>query len=157
MQVLKVGDKVVSVNNQLLSAPNGGGGWGVSSVNGQTGDVVLTATDVGALPSTGFTILNKSSEITTTWSDNLTWQIKDFWRWGTVCIFTLQFIVNTAIESTYGFTFATLPYRAVSRVWINNSNQFYIDGNGNTVRRNSSSISTGAYILTGFYLTNDAE
>lgn len=26
MQVLKVGDKVVSVNNQLLSAPNGSGG-----------------------------------------------------------------------------------------------------------------------------------
>ena len=130
---------------------------GVSSVNGQTGDVILTATDVGALPSTGFTILNKSSEITTTWGDNVSWQIKDFWRWGAVCVFTLQFICNTAIESTYGFTFATLPYRAVSRVWINNSNQFYIDGNGNTVRRNSSSISTGAYILTGFYLTNDAE
>lgn len=27
MKVLKVGDKVVSVNNQLLSAPNGGGGY----------------------------------------------------------------------------------------------------------------------------------
>lgn len=26
MQVLKVGDKVVSVNNQLLSAPNSAGG-----------------------------------------------------------------------------------------------------------------------------------
>ena len=129
MQVLKVGDKVVSVNNQLLSAPNG----------------------------TGFTILNKSSEVTSTWDDNVSWKIKDFWRWGAVCVFTLQFICNTAIESTYGFIFATLPYRAVSRVWINNSNQFYIDGNGNTVRRNSSSISTGAYILTGFYLTNDAE
>ena len=28
MKVLKVGDKVVSVNNQLLSAPNGGGSGG---------------------------------------------------------------------------------------------------------------------------------
>lgn len=39
----------------ILTADIGGGG-GVSSVNGQTGDVTLTASDVGALPTSGGTI-----------------------------------------------------------------------------------------------------
>ena len=37
MKVLKVGDKVVSVNNQLLSAPNGGGG----TTPGAPGDITF--------------------------------------------------------------------------------------------------------------------
>lgn len=151
MAFLSADGKPIKVGGKFLKVIAGA----VSSVNGKTGAVELTAKDVGAISDTEFDVLNKSSSITTTWGDNVTWQIKDFWRWGAVCVFTLQFICNTAIESTYGFIFATLPYRAVSRVWINNSNAFYIDGGGNTVRRNSSSISTGAYILTGFYLTND--
>ena len=36
MKVLKVGDKVVSVNNQLLSAPNGGG-----TTPGAPGDITF--------------------------------------------------------------------------------------------------------------------
>lgn len=38
--------------NEIIDNLGGGGGGAVDSVNGQTGTVVLTATDVGALPST---------------------------------------------------------------------------------------------------------
>ena len=50
--------------HNLKGAPGGGGGSGaVDSVNGQTGDVVLTAEDVGALPSSTV-IPSKTSELT---------------------------------------------------------------------------------------------
>ena len=44
----------------------------VDTVNGKTGDVVLTANDVGALPKAGFTISNKSSGIVSTWDNKIT-------------------------------------------------------------------------------------
>jgi len=43
----KPGVSTVHVDNM----PEGGGSGSVTSVNGQTGDVTLTASDVGALPS----------------------------------------------------------------------------------------------------------
>jgi hypothetical protein len=35
---------------RIIDKGGGGGGWAVQSVNGKTGDVVLTASDVGAAP-----------------------------------------------------------------------------------------------------------
>lgn len=129
----------------------------VDTVNGKTGDVVLTASDVGALPKTGFNISNKSSGIVSTWDDKITWQIKDFYRWGAACMFTLQFTVNAAIESTQGFTMAILPYKSISKIWINGSTDFYIGANSKDIIRNSNNVLIGEYILSGFYLTSDAE
>lgn len=129
----------------------------VQSVNGKTGIVNLTAEDVGALPESGFSILDKSSQITTPWSDNITWQMGSFSRWGAVCTFTVQFIVNTVINSTYGFDVVTLPYHSSARIWVNNESLFWIDIGENTIRRNGDSIAKGAYTLSGFYLTNDPE
>lgn len=129
----------------------------VQSVNGKTGIVNLTAEDVGALPESGFSILDKSSQITTPWSDNITWQMGSFSRWGAVCTFTVQFIVNTVINSTYGFDVVTLPYHSSARIWVNNESLFWIDIGENIIRRNGDSIAKGAYTLSGFYLTNDPE
>lgn len=50
-------------NNVTVNLEAGGGGGAVDSVNGQTGDVVLTASDVGALPNTTV-IPTKTSDLT---------------------------------------------------------------------------------------------
>lgn len=50
-------------NNVTVNLEAGGGGSAVNSVNGQTGVVVLTASDVGALPNTT-TIPTKTSDLT---------------------------------------------------------------------------------------------
>lgn len=153
MNLLSVGGKPVKVAGKFIKAVAGA----VSSVNGKTGAVTLTAEDVGALPESGFSILDKSNLITTPLSDKLTWQLGSFSRWGKVCTFTAQFIVDTEISSGYGFTVVTLPYRSTARIWVNNQSLFWIDAGGNTIRRNGSTIAKGAYILSGFYLTNDPE
>lgn len=151
MAFLSADGKFIKVGGKFLKAVAGA----VSSVNGKTGAVELTAKDVGAISDTEFDILDKSSLITTTWGDNITWQLGSFSRWGAVCTFTAQFIVDTEISSTYGFTVVTLPYHASARIWVNNQSSFWIDSGGNTIRRNGSSLAKGAYILSGFYLTTD--
>lgn len=153
MDLLSVDGKPIKVAGKFIRAATGA----VSSVNGKTGAVTLTAKDVGALPETGFDILDKSSLVTTTWGDNITWQLSSFARWGAVCTFTVQFVVNTEISSTYGFDVVTLPYHSSGRIWVNNQSAFWIDSGGNTIRRNGSSIAKGAYILAGLYLTSDPE
>lgn len=47
MKVLKVGDKVVSVNNQLLSAPNGGGDSADSVIDKSVVSITSNAAEVG--------------------------------------------------------------------------------------------------------------
>lgn len=153
MDLLSVGGKPIKVGGKFIRAVAGA----VSSVNGKTGAVTLTAEDVGALPESGFSILDKSGQITTPLSDKLTWQLGSFSRWGAVCMFTAQFIVDTEISLDYGFTVVTLPYRSTSRIWVNNQSAFWIDAGGNTIRRNAGTLGKGAYILSGFYLTNDPE
>ena len=146
--------------------PEIGGGTDIGlGVTGATvGDIIkVAAVDADGKPTAweatenGFRILDKSSLITTPLSDKLTWQIGSFSRWGAVCIFTVQFIVDTEISSDYGFDVVTLPYRTTSRVWVNNQSAFWIDARGNTIRRNGSTLGTGAHTLSGFYLTNDPE
>ena len=55
------GEQPINVQREPINIIKGGGA--VNSVNGQTGDVVLTATDVGALPDTTV-IPTKTSELT---------------------------------------------------------------------------------------------
>ena len=146
--------------------PEMGGGTDIGlGVTGATvGDIIkVAAVDADGKPTAweatenGFSILDKSSQISTTWGDNITWQIKSFTRWGSLCLVTLQFIVNTVIETTYGFTMATLPYASMSRVWLSNQTEFFIDAGGKDIRRNGSSLGTGAKNLSCFYLTLDPE
>ena len=62
----KIGEITIDGVTTDLKAPTGGGGGGggaVDSVNGQTGTVVLNASDVGALPSST-TIPSKVSDLT---------------------------------------------------------------------------------------------
>ena len=47
MKVLKVGDKVVSVNNQLLSAPNGGGDNAAGVIDKSVVNITSNAAEVG--------------------------------------------------------------------------------------------------------------
>ena len=42
----------IKVNGVTYDLPTGGGSGAVNSVNGKTGDVVLTASDVGAITNT---------------------------------------------------------------------------------------------------------
>ena len=125
--------------------------------DGGTTGQILKKTETGTEWADGFSILDKSAQISTTWGDNITWQIKSFTRWGSLCLVTIQFVVDTAIESTYGFTVATLPYASMSRVWLSNQTEFWIDAGGKNIRRNGSSLGTGAKIMTCFYLTLDPE
>ena len=165
MQIQAINGKPLRAGGKLLKASAGGGtdiGLGVTGAT--VGDIIkVAAIDAGGKPTAweaaenGFSILDKSSLITTPLIDKLTWQIGSFSRWGAVCIFTVQFIVDTEISSDYGFDVVTLPYRTTSRIWVNNQSAFWIDARGNTIRRNASTLGTGAYTLSGFYLTNDPE
>ena len=165
MQIQAINGKPLRAGGKLLKASAGGGtdiGLGVTGAT--VGDIIkVAAVDADGKPTAweatenGFSILDKSAQISTTWGDNITWQIKSFTRWGSLCLVTLQFIVNTAIETTYGFTMATLPYASMSRVWLNNQTEFFIDAGGKDIRRNGSSLGAGAKNLSCFYLTLDPE
>lgn len=148
----------------LLGRAGVGTDIGLGVTGATVGDIIkVAAVDADGKPTAweatenSFSILDKSDQISTTWGDNITWQIKSFTRWGSLCLVTIQFVVNTAIEATYGFTFATLPYASMSRVWLSNQTDFWIDAGGKDIRRNGSSLGAGAEILTAFYLTSDPE
>ena len=141
-------------------------------------NITLSASDVGALPNVPVTTINNSdmlmvvngnwqtdhggtgiqnasSLVTNLWPDNVTVVVNVFRRWGKLCLFTLQIMVNTAISTDYGFSLFQLPYATVDRVWINNQTNFYIDEAQNYVKVNNNRLATGTYALTGFYLTTD--
>lgn len=141
-------------------------------------NITLTASDVDALPNVPVTTTNNSDMLTVVngawqtdhgsagiqdatslivnkWPDNVTLMLKTFRRWGKLCLFTIQFIVETQISTNYGFTLFEMPYTSVDRVWINNQTRFYMDANKVAVRVNNENLATGNYTLTGFYLTTD--
>ena len=141
-------------------------------------NITLSASDVGALPNVPVTttnnsdmlmvidgnwqtdhgdtgIQNASSLVTNLWPDNVTVVVNAFRRWGKLCLFTLQIMVNTAISTDYGFSLFQLPYATIDRVWVNNQTEFYIDTTQNYVKVNDDRLSTGPHLLTGFYLTTD--
>lgn len=168
--ILKLNSKVPDggTTGQILKKTENGTEWadgiGLGVTGATVGDIIKVASvDADGKPTAweatenGFSILDKSAQISTTWGDNITWQIKSFTRWGSLCLVTIQFVVDTAIESTYGFTVATLPYASMSRVWLSNQTEFWIDAGGKNIRRNGSSLGTGAKIMTCFYLTLDPE
>ena len=61
MKVLKVGDKVVSVNNQLLSAPNGGGDNAAGVIDKSVVNITSDAAEVGQYAFYGCEMLETAS------------------------------------------------------------------------------------------------
>lgn len=141
-------------------------------------NITLTASDVDAIPNVPVTTTNNSdmlmvingnwqtdhgaegiqnaaSLVTNLWPDNLTVVVNVFRRWGKLCLFTLQIMVNTAISTDYGFSLFQLPYATIDRVWVNNQTEFYVDTTQNYIKVNNDKLSTGTHLLTGFYLTTD--
>lgn len=106
-------------------------------------------------------VLNYRSDFGTLYPDNITDIVKDFHRFGPICMFVYQFRVNTAItDQAYGFFVAELPYFSLSRVWLNNATAFYIDSKLNTdntkgIRVNGTKLDAGAYIVSAIYFTTD--
>lgn len=96
-----------------------------------------------------------NSEVEYYHSENYTIQVTNVQRVGRICLFCLQIVVNTKIDSTYGFTLAALPFNTSMRIWINNGTQFYMDAGTNGIRVNNSTIATGSYKLSGFYFISE--
>ena len=96
-----------------------------------------------------------NGDIVFLYPDNITLQVNSFNKWGKLCTFTIQFIVNTAISDGYGFIFCEMPFAPTNRVWINNQTGFYMDANWKAIRCNGSAMNTGSYIWSGFYFTDE--
>ena len=100
------------------------------------------------------TITDKTTSVENLWEDNITWQLRNFQRWGKLCFFSLQIYVTESISTNYGFNLMKLPYAPTMRIWINNGTQFYLDNGNQHIKVNSSTLNAGNYILSGMYLTN---
>lgn len=100
-------------------------------------------------------LTSHGEEIVFNYPDSITIQVNNFSKWGKLCTFTIQFLVNTAISGNYGFSFCELPFAPTNRVWINNQTAFYMETGNKSIRCNGSTMNTGSYIWTGFYFTNE--
>ena len=96
-----------------------------------------------------------SEQIVFWYPDDITVQLKSCFRYGKVCMFTLQFQVKATISDEYGFVIATLPVSSAHRVWLNNATQFYIVEGHGTIKVNASSLPVGNRILSGFFLIQE--
>lgn len=99
---------------------------------------------------------DKSNQVELLFPDNARVILKQFYRWGAVCSFTIQLQINTKIEANYGFHLIEMPYKPTQRIWLNNSSDYYIDVNAKYIKRNGTSTNTGALTLSGVYLTSDS-
>lgn len=100
-------------------------------------------------------VTSHSGSVEFNFKENITVQLINCQTIGRLCVFCLQFVVNTQIESNYGFTFATLPFSPTARLWINNGTKFYMDGGSKDIRVNGSAIATGSQILSGLFFTSE--
>lgn len=96
-----------------------------------------------------------TSQIVLNHPDLITEQLFSFFKYGRICMFTVQIIVSGTVNDNYGFTVATLPVRCAHRVWINNGTQFYMEKGLNTIRRNGSDLPAGNYMMSGFYISKE--
>lgn len=96
-----------------------------------------------------------TSQIVLNHPDLITEQLFSFFKYGRICMFTVQIIVSGTVNDNYGFTVATLPVRCAHRVWINNGTQFYMEKGSNTIRRNGSDLPAGNYMMSGFYISKE--
>lgn len=99
---------------------------------------------------------NYNGQIENLFPDKITIIINNFWRYGDICQFVVQFNVTENITSEYGFMVFKLPFKSAMRCWLNNSTDYYIDPSGQYIKRNDERIYSGSYILSGVYITNNA-
>ena len=112
-------------------------------------------TNIGAQQT--MVVENLSSQVVLNYPENTTKQLINCFRYGKICMFTVQINITAAItEQPYGFTVVTLPVAAAHRVWINNGTQFYMDaGSTGKINVNNNSLAAGNYILSGFFFINE--
>lgn len=123
-------------------------------------DADVTAANIeaalGYVPGKTLTSENYDGQIENLFPDKSTIIVNNFWRYGNVCQFVLQFSVSETMTVDYGANIAKLPFTSAMRCWLNNSTQFYIGGYGSYIKLNDEKIPSGGYITSGMYITNDA-
>lgn len=123
-------------------------------------DASVTAESVqsalGYTPGKTLTSENYDGQIENLFPDKITVLVNNFWRYGNVCMFTLQINVPETMAVSYGANIAKLPFVTAMRCWLNNSTDYYIDPSGQYIKRNDEKIYSGSYTLSGMYITNDA-
>ena len=123
-------------------------------------DADVTAANIeaalGYVPGKTLTSENYDGQIENLFPDKITIIVNNFWRYGNVCQFVLQFSVSETMTVDYGANIAKLPFTSAMRCWLNNSTQFYIGGYGSYIKLNDEKIPSGGYITSGMYITNDA-
>lgn len=134
---------------------------GVQGPKGDPGsDASVTAENIeaalGYVPGKTLASENYDGQIENLFPDKITVLVNNFWRYGNVCAFVLQFNVAETISVDYGANIAKLPFASAMRCWLNNSRDYYIDNYGQYIERNGEVISSGNFVLSGVYITNDA-
>ena len=135
------------------------GAQGPQGEQGPKGDTDVTAANIeaalGYVPGKTLTSENYDGQIENLFPDKITFIVNNFWRYGNVCQFVLQFNVPETMTVDYGANVAKLPFTSAMRCWLNNSTDFYIDPSGQYIKRNDEKIYSGVYITSGMYITND--
>lgn len=123
-------------------------------------DAEVTAANIeaalGYVPGKALTAENYDDQIENLFPDKIAVVVNNFWRYGNVCTFVLQFNVSETITGDYGMNIAKLPFASAMRCWLNNSTDYYIDSSSQYIQRNLTEIRSGHYTLSGMYITNDA-
>ena len=145
----------------VLKIKNENGEWvGIPSITGPKGDPgdasvsqESITTALGYTPSRTLTSESHNNEIENLFPDKITVAINNFYRYGNICQFVFQITVAETITTDDGANIAKLPFVSVMRCWLNNSTDFYIDGNGQYIKRNGTQLTAGDYTLSGMYIT----
>lgn len=123
-------------------------------------DAEVTAANIeaalGYVPGKTLASEGYDGQIENLFPDKITFVVNNFWRYGNVCQFVLQFNVPESMTVDYGANIAKLPFASAMRCWLNNATAFFIDTNGMYIKRNDEKIYSGNHILSGMYITNDA-
>ena len=124
---------------------------------GDPGDASVSqesiTTALGYTPGRTLTSESHNNEIENLFPDKITVAINNFYRYGNICQFVFQITVAETITIDQGANIAKLPFVSAMRCWLNNSTDFYIDGNGQYIKRNGTQLTAGDYTLSGMYIT----
>nr|DAK08610.1 MAG TPA: Pulmonary surfactant-associated protein D, c-type lectin, alpha-helical coiled [Caudoviricetes sp.] len=134
------------------------GDTGATGPQGAPGsDASVTAENIqaalGYTPGEALTSEGSTGQIENLFPDKLTVILNEFWRFGNVCQFVLQFSISETMEVDYGANIAKLPFTSAMRCWLNNATQFYVDRDTSYIRLNDTTLRSGSYILSGMYIT----
>lgn len=127
---------------------------GVLNTTDVTAETIQSA--LGYIPEKTLVSENYDGQIENLFPDKITVVVNNFWRYGNICQFVLQITVTETMTADYGVSIAKLPFPSAMRCWLNNATDYYIDSNGQYIRRNSETIPKGAFTLSGMYITNNA-